>query len=95
MKGDIAVAGLVITAEEWQALDAGTRAQLVAVITRQEPVLAAGSGPIATAPARLADGTNPGIVLDTDVPEAPEAVDELPSSAVQLIDADAPVGDPV
>jgi hypothetical protein len=48
MKGDIAVAGFRMTAEEWKALDPASRAQLVAVITRQQdPELAAGSGPIA------------------------------------------------
>jgi hypothetical protein len=36
MKGDIAIAGYMITAEEWQALDQLARAQLVAVITRRE-----------------------------------------------------------
>ena len=48
MKGDIAVAGFRMTAEEWQALDAASRAELVAVITRREEAvqLAAGSGPI-------------------------------------------------
>ena len=49
MKGDIAIAGFMITAEEWQALDTLARAQLVAVITRREdgsvvlPVTAVGS----------------------------------------------------
>ena len=49
MKGDIAIAGFMITAEEWQAHDALARAQLVAVITRREdgavalPVTAVGS----------------------------------------------------
>lgn len=80
MKGDIAVAGLMITAEEWQALDAASRAQLVAVITRQDQ-LAAGSGPIP-----LAEGTN--AALDAlDALGAPEAIEELPSSAVSLIDS--------
>ena len=47
MKGDIAVAGYRMTAEEWQALDPWQRAELVAVITRKDdPELAAGSGPI-------------------------------------------------
>jgi hypothetical protein len=36
MKGDIAIAGFMITAEEWQSLDVRARAQLVAVITRRE-----------------------------------------------------------
>jgi hypothetical protein len=30
MKGDIALAGFVITAEEWEEMDAGWKAQLVA-----------------------------------------------------------------
>jgi len=48
MKGDIAVAGFRMTAEEWQALDPASRAELVAVITRRDEAvqLAAGSGPI-------------------------------------------------
>jgi hypothetical protein len=29
MQGDVALAGYVLTAEEWQALDAASRAQLV------------------------------------------------------------------
>jgi hypothetical protein len=36
MKGDIALAGFVLTAEEWEALDALSRAQLVAAATRQD-----------------------------------------------------------
>jgi hypothetical protein len=49
MQGDIALAGFVLTKEEWQALDAVSRAQLVSVaLRRDEPGLptAAGSGPI-------------------------------------------------
>jgi hypothetical protein len=48
MKGDIAVAGFRMTAEEWQSLDPASRAELVAVITRRDEAvqLAAGSGPI-------------------------------------------------
>jgi hypothetical protein len=37
MKGDIAFAGFMLTAEEWQALDSESRAQLVAVATRKFP----------------------------------------------------------
>lgn len=37
MKGDIAFAGFMLTAEEWQALDGETREQLVAVATRRFP----------------------------------------------------------
>lgn len=36
MKGDIAIAGFVLTAEEWLALDPFTRAQLVTVAARRE-----------------------------------------------------------
>ena len=36
MKGDIAFAGFVLTAEEWQALDPMSRAQLIAVATRRD-----------------------------------------------------------
>jgi hypothetical protein len=47
MKGDIAVAGFVLTAEEWLTLDAASRAELEDVILeRDEPRLARGSGPI-------------------------------------------------
>jgi hypothetical protein len=35
MKGDIALAGFMLTAEEWQAFDRETRAQLCAVATRR------------------------------------------------------------
>jgi hypothetical protein len=51
MKGDIAIAGFYLTAEEWQAFDTMSRAQLVALATkRQEPpivaaVIATGSEP--------------------------------------------------
>ncbi|HEY4182324.1 MAG TPA: hypothetical protein VGM90_36075 [Kofleriaceae bacterium] len=48
MKGDIAVAGFMMTAEEWQELDPQSRSELVAVITRRdEPRLARGSGEFA------------------------------------------------
>jgi hypothetical protein len=36
MKGDIALAGFVMTAEEWQALDPLSRAQLVAAASRKD-----------------------------------------------------------
>ena len=43
MKGDISVAGFMLTAEEWADLDPTSRAQLVAVITRRDdPWVAAG-----------------------------------------------------
>jgi hypothetical protein len=74
MKGDIAVAGLMITADEWQALDPSSRAEVVAVITRRDDPNA-----IVT-PVILAEGTNPSI-------DVPELVEELPSSAVCLIES--------
>ena len=51
---DIALAGFMLTAEEWQALDAGSREQLVAAASmrRDDPWVVAslsaisGSGPI-------------------------------------------------
>lgn len=58
MKGDIAFAGFVLTAAEWQELDPEARAQLIAVATRRaDPWLAA---PI---DGRIADGSGP---LDTE-----------------------------
>lgn len=60
MKGDIAVAGFMLTAEEWEELDAASRAQLVAVITRREaPRLASGTGPITIE--RMADTDADGV----------------------------------
>ncbi len=53
MKGDIALAGFVLTAEEWKELDPLSRAQLVsAALRRDEPwtPTASGSGPIDIAP---------------------------------------------
>jgi hypothetical protein len=56
MKGDIALAGFVLTAEEWAALDPLSRAQLVAAATRRDdpwiavPILATGSQPMLAPP---------------------------------------------
>jgi hypothetical protein len=36
MKGDIALAGFVLTAEEWEALDAVSRVTLIAAAMRNE-----------------------------------------------------------
>jgi hypothetical protein len=36
MKGDIALAGFVLTAQEWQALDPLSRAQLIAAAGRRD-----------------------------------------------------------
>jgi hypothetical protein len=52
MKGDIAIAGFYLTAEEWQALEPAARAQLVEAATKRleamnivSPVLAVGTEP--------------------------------------------------
>jgi len=59
MKGDIALAGFVLTAEEWAALDPESRSQLLTIALRRdqpwvasapapapEPAIALGSGPV-------------------------------------------------
>jgi hypothetical protein len=38
MKGDIALAGFVITAQEWEEMDAGWKAQLVAASVALPPM---------------------------------------------------------
>ena len=37
MKGDIALAGYVLTAEEWEAMDAATRVSLIAAVMQRDP----------------------------------------------------------
>jgi hypothetical protein len=56
MKGDIGFVGFMLTAEEWQQLDADSRAALIAVATRrvQPP----------PPPRRFPDGTGKHEVLD-------------------------------
>jgi len=36
MRGDIALAGYLLTAEEWHALDPASRAQLLAIASRKD-----------------------------------------------------------
>jgi hypothetical protein len=55
MKGDIALAGFVLTAEEWEALDAVSRVQLISAVMRRDP-FAATAGP---APAEFPEGSAP------------------------------------
>lgn len=55
MKGDIALAGFLMTAEEWQSLDPRSRALLITVATRRDDPWVV-SGPIAVPPAELTDG---------------------------------------
>jgi hypothetical protein len=95
MKGDIAVAGFMMTAEEWEALDSVSRAQLVAVITRREdPFIAAGSGPTVVAP-RFANASippglaanaplSPSLDLDRPVPVLAEGT----NPNIELLDFD-------
>jgi hypothetical protein len=54
MKGDVALAGFMLTAEEWQALDPVTREQLVAAAARRDdPWVVAGASGL------LAEGSAP------------------------------------
>jgi hypothetical protein len=60
MQGDIALAGFMMTADEWKALDAPSRALLIAIATKPEdlakleihetpvevPIFAVGTAPI-------------------------------------------------
>ena len=63
MKGDIAFAGFMITADEWQQLDAQSRAQLIAVATRRmEPWPAPQASPViatGTVPPPFAEASGP------------------------------------
>jgi hypothetical protein len=56
MKGDIAFAGFVLTATEWQALDTEARSQLIAVATRRSDLWLA---PAVCEAEPLADGSGP------------------------------------
>ncbi|HEY5951965.1 MAG TPA: hypothetical protein VIV40_40995 [Kofleriaceae bacterium] len=83
MKGDIAFVGFMLTADEWQELDAQSRAQLIAVATRRtDPP---------PAPRRFPEGTGKHEVIDvTDVidPELDAIEDEL-ECGEELLDLDA------
>jgi hypothetical protein len=57
MKGDIAFAGFVLTAAEWQQLDPESRAQLIAVATRKEDPWLVGEAFVPQA--RMAEGSGP------------------------------------
>jgi hypothetical protein len=54
MKGDVALAGFLLTAEEWAQLDPDARSQLLSAALRpeppspapQRPAIAVGSGPV-------------------------------------------------
>ena len=70
MKGDIAFVGFMLTADEWQGLDAESRAQLIAVATRRVD-------PPVERPRRFPDGTGRHEVLDLVEPELIEDADLL------------------
>ena len=53
MKGDIALAGFVLTAEEWEALDAASRIQLITAVMHRDPWAAVPS------PAQYPEGSAP------------------------------------
>ena len=60
MKGDIAFAGFMLTAEEWRLLDADDRAQLIAVATRRVDA-------DAERPRRFPDGTGKHEIIDFEL----------------------------
>jgi hypothetical protein len=78
MKGDIAFAGFVLTAAEWQELDYDARAQLIAVATRTDPWLAAAADPMGVRDGGpFAEGSGPfgaDEILELDA--EPESVDD-------------------
>lgn len=53
MRGDIALAGFVLTAEEWEALDVASRVQLITAVMRRDPWAAV------PAPTRFPEGSAP------------------------------------
>lgn len=71
MKGDIAFAGFVLSAEDWQELDPETRAQLISIATE-------GDSGDAARPARLAEGTGKHEVIDVVQLEMVEPESDLP-----------------
>lgn len=73
MKGDIAFVGFMLTADEWQALDTESRAQLIAVATRR-------IDPPVERPRRFPDGTGKHEVLElVDIEELVDT-DEVESN---------------
>lgn len=84
MKGDIAFVGFMLTADEWQALDTDSRAQLIAVATRR-------IDPPVEVPRRFPDGTGKHEVLElVDLEELVDADDEsnLEPASTSSVDND-------
>ena len=95
MKGDIAFVGFMLTADEWQELDAQSRAQLIAVATRR-------ADPRFERSRRLAEGTGPHEVIEVEVLDADLLEDdedlaagveqELEMLAVEDLEDEQPTG---
>ncbi|HEY5920894.1 MAG TPA: hypothetical protein VIV11_04450 [Kofleriaceae bacterium] len=86
MKGDIAFVGFMMTADEWQELDAQSRAQLIAVATRQaEPYVDEGR------PRRFPDGTGKHEIveaIDADLDDLLE-LDPIDAELEELLELEA------
>lgn len=80
MKGDIAFAGFMLTAEEWRLLDADDRAQLIAVATRRVDA-------DAERPRRFPDGTGKHEIIDfeLDSTDLIEIADDEPDSNLEPV----------
>lgn len=78
MKGDIAFAGFMLTAEEWRLLDADDRAQLIAVATRRV-------APEGERPRRFPDGTGKHEIIDfeLDSTDLIDLADDEPDSNLE------------
>jgi hypothetical protein len=75
MKGDIAFVGFMLTADEWQALDSQSRAQLIAVATRR-------ADPVLDPPRRFPDGTGKHEIVESIDDELEQLIE------LDLLDAD-------
>jgi hypothetical protein len=82
MKGDIAFVGFMMTADEWQELDAQSRAQLIAVATRRMEQ-------VPETPRRFPEGTGKHEVIDFIDSELEQALELLDDDLGQLIEPPA------
>jgi hypothetical protein len=86
MRGDIAFVGFMLTADEWQELDAQSRAQLIAVATRRgDP------RPEEPRPRRFPDGTGKHEIIESIDDELDKLIelDLLDSNLLEPIDEEA------
>src|SRR5262245_64435345 len=86
MKGDIAFVGFMLTADEWQELDAQSRAQLIAVATRRD------SAP--EMPRRFPEGTGKHEVIDFIDPELEQLLELVDDELGDAIEPPPPVDAP-